>query len=218
MIRVDPSNWTADFRIARALTEAYKSSGFDEALFFCVGDPEDPILRLGTLIADETIKYYQGVMGTSERPVTPDTLPERVEEAIREWPGRFIVAIEPGKGLESHLGSVEITDRGLSIAPPSARHVADFSDVTVNVVLSIDDVSDVKARRLAAAEKVEKSESGLRQAALEVGTDDESGMAQREKFKPLRPDQITPNVVRKLADTVIDGNLRFLSKIGKQRL
>ncbi len=216
MIRVDPSNWTADFRIARALTEAYKSSGFDEALFFCVGDPEDPILRLGTLVADETIKYYQGVMGTSERPVTPDTLPERVEEAIREWPGRFIVAIEPGTGLESHLGSVEITDRGLSIAPLSARHVAHFSDVTVNVVLRIDDANDVKARRLAAAEKSERS--GLRQAALEVGTDDESGMPQREKFKPLRPEQITPNVVRRLADTVIDGNLRFLSKIGKQRL
>lgn len=213
MIRVDPANWTADFRIARALAEAYKASGFDEVLFFCVGDPSDPIGRLGVLVADETIKYYPAVMGTSDRPITADTLEERVQEAVEKWPGRFIVAIEPGTGLPAHLGSIEITDRGLSTAPPSAHQAAGLPDITVNVVLRID---EMKARR--AAEKSRSPGSGLRQAELEVGSDDEGGFGRRDKFKPLRPEQITQTVVRKLSDTVVDGNLRFLSKIGKQEI
>jgi|GEM_PF-2047835 len=221
MIRVNPFDWTADFRIARALAEAYKASGFDDVLFFCVGDPADPIGRLGVLVADETIKYYKNVMGTSDAPITRETLARSAAEALEKWPGRFIIAVEAGSGLPAHLGSVEITDRGLMSAPPDIAGALGLPDVTVNVVLRVDEGA-ARRREAAAAgggRETGRNVEGLRQAELEIGTDgDGAALGRRNRFKPLRPEQITDSVVRKLADTVIDGNLRLLSKIGKQKI
>ena len=126
MIRVNPFHWTADFRLARGLAEAYHSSGFSDVCFFCIGDPDDVIGQLGTLVADETIKYYPNVLGTSERPVTPETFDERVEELLEKWSDAFVIGIEAGFGPANLLGSIEITDRDLTtiVAPerPSQRY------------------------------------------------------------------------------------------------
>src|SRR5690554_5343782 len=40
MVRVKGEHWTADFTIARALSEAYRSSGKDDIVYLCVGDPD----------------------------------------------------------------------------------------------------------------------------------------------------------------------------------
>src|SRR5690625_3044253 len=98
MIRVDPSNWTADFRIGRALAEAYNASGLDDIVFFCVGDPTDPIGVLGSMVADETIKYFPNVLGQSDDPVTEKNFREQAERAVAHWPEAFIIAIEAGQG------------------------------------------------------------------------------------------------------------------------
>lgn len=220
MIRVNPTHWTADFRLARALAESYASSGLSDVCFLCTGDPSDPIGRLGPLIADETIKYYPNVLGTSDRPVTQETLDERLEELARRWPDAFVIAFEAGYGPASLLGSIEITDRGLTTiqGPGSA-----VGDITVNVLLRVDDV--LSARYQARYGRGRPDKAGLDQAAKEIGTDEPAAPGApgespfgREKFVPLRPHEIDIYRVRKLADTVIDGNLRLLAKIGKQEI
>lgn len=218
MIRVNPFHWTADFRLARALAEAYQSSGRPDVCFLCVGDPDDLVGQLGPLVADETIKYYPNVLGTSDRPVTHDTLEQRIEELFERWPDAFIIGIEAGFGPSHLLGSIEITDRDLTTLPIRAGR---FNDLTVNVLLRVDEMADL---RHGAARTVRRSESpgapGLEQAAKEVGSDEPMAASPfgREKFKPLRPEAIDVYKVRKLADTVIDGNLRLLSRIGKQEI
>lgn len=213
MIRVDPSNWTADFRIGRALAEAFDASGLDDIVFFCVGDPKDPIGMLGSLVADETQKYFPNVVGLSDNPVTAENFRRQAEEAVDRWPNAFIIAIEAGQGVRADLGSVEITDRPLS----SVGHldiVPYFGDVTVNAVLH--PVEDVNPFRRQAPGRPTGAK-GLQEAVLEVGSDDEP-IVGRKKFKPLLPEQINASVVRKIADVIIDGNLRFLSRIGKQEI
>lgn len=254
MIRVDPSNWTADFRIARALSEAYESSGFDDLVFFCVSDPDHEVGRFGTLVADETVKYFPNVLGLSDDPITPENVASWIERLPAEWPDAFVVAIEAGLGRSAHLGSVEITDRPLSSVEMGVAPIY-FADVTVNAVLRLVEVSspgdaggsgtdsgaggtadedpvakgpasqDVAGRApgagagtaSAGARARRAARRGLQEAVLEVGSDDEPA-AGKKRFTPLRPEQINANTVRKIADVVIDGNLRFLSRIGKQEL
>lgn len=213
MIRVDPSHWTADFRIARALAEAYKATGLDDAVFFCVGEPTDPIGALGPTVGDEIIKYYPHVVGTGSAPVVEENLLERAEEMVAKWPQACAVAIEAGAGAVDQLGSVEITDRGLTIQPSAGRLPLDLPDVTVNIVLRIDQRGRLSRRRAPG-----RSTQGLKEAEREIGSDDGGVGTRLKKFRPLREDEITPLVVQRLTDTVIDGILRFLSKIGKQRL
>lgn len=213
MIRVDPSNWTADFRIARALAEAYSASGLDDVLFFCTGDPADRIGALGSMVADETLKYFPNVVGLSEDPITSANFEARAEAAASRWPEAFVVAIEAGTGRSAHLGSIEITDRPLS-SVGNSELLGHFGDVTVNAVLRMSEVKGV----LRAGGSDSRSAKGLREAAREVGSDDEAPSAGRKGFKPLLPEQVNRSVIRKIADVIIDGNLRFLSKIGKQEL
>lgn len=215
MIRVNPFHWTADFRLARALAEAYQSSGYADVCFFCVGDPNDLIGRLGPLVADETIKYYPNVLGTSDRPVTPETLEERIQELRERWPDVFVIGIEAGFGPPQLLGSIEITDRDLTTLPPQAGRL---NDVTVNVLLRVDE--GLTARTAGGTSRPRPGAPGLEEAAKEVGSDEPAAGSPfgREKFKPLRPDEIDLYKVQKLADTVIDGNLRLLSRIGKQEI
>jgi len=212
MIRVNPFHWTADFRLARALAESYVSSGFSDVCFLCTGDPKDPIGRLGPLVADETIKYYPNVLGTSDRPVTAETLDERLEEIAQRWPNAFVIAFEAGYGPAELLGSIEITDRDLTTIPGARA-----GDITVNVLLRVDEGQS--ARYQARMGRGRLKPEGLGQAAKEVGSDEpaESPFG-REKFVPLRPDKIDAYRVQKLADTLIDGNLRLLAKIGKQEI
>lgn len=220
MIRVNPFHWTADFRLARGLAEAYNSSGCTDVCFFCVGDPGDRIGRLGPLVADETVKYYPNVLGTSDRPVTPETLEERVQELLERWPDAFVIGIEAGYGPASLLGAIEITDRDLTTIDAKAGRI---NDITVNVMLRVGETPLFRrqARRRGPGEAASTQDgTGLDQAAQEIGSDeraDESPFA-REKFKPLLAHQIDVYKVRKLADTVIDGNLRLLAKIGKQEI
>lgn len=219
MIRVNPFHWTADFRLARGLAEAFKSSGCSDVCFLCVGDPGDRIGQLGTLVADETIKYYPNVLGTSDKPVTPETYEERVQELLERWPDAFVIGIEAGYGPANLLGAIEITDRDLTTLDAKAGRV---NDITVNVMLRVGETPLLRrqARRRPGGSGPTPDGSGLDQAAREIGSDepsDESPLA-REKFKPLLPHQIDVYKVRKLADTVIDGNLRLLAKIGKQEI
>lgn len=253
MIRIDASNWTADFRIARALAEGYEASGLDEVVFFCVGDPQDLVGRLGPLVADETIKYYPNVLGTTEDPITAANFDAKVTELYERFPDVYVIGIEAGYGLLSHLGSIEITDRSFS----TLRTDDYVTDVTVNVVLRVrepgtpraqsarEQVSDDAGQDGAAAGRADqpghgrehqyaqgrgeeregginrrlaraRRASGLAEAALEVGSDEAA--YGRKAFKPLRPDQIDAFRVQQMADKVIDGNLRFLSRIKKQQL
>lgn len=212
MIRVDPKHWTADFRLARALAEAYAASGLFDVAFFCAGDPADPLERFGPLVGDEMLKYYPNVVGTSERPVTASNFAERLEELLARCPGAYVIGIEAGASSSAYLGSIEVSDRDLRLAAaPGSRRVA---DLTVTAVLRIDEGEEERMRRRLQSEQ--GVSAGLRAAAMEVGSDDDSFGKPGAKFVPLRPEQITEAVVRKLADTVIDGNLRLLSKIGKQ--
>jgi len=212
VIRVDPKHWTADFRLARALAEAYAASGFSDVAFFCAGDPDHPLERFGPLVGDEMLKYYPNVVGTSEQPVTADTFAERVEELFARFPGAFVIGIEAGASSSAYLGSIEVSDRDLRLgAAAGSRRVA---DLTVIAVLSVDEGEEERMRRRLQSEQ--SVSMGLRAAAMEVGSDDESFGRPGAKFVPLRPEQITEAVVRRIADTVIDGNLRLLSKIGKQ--
>lgn len=213
MIRVNPFHWTADFRLARGLAEAYNSSGYSDVCFFCLGDPNDVIGQLGPLVADETIKYYPNVLGTSDKPVTPETLEERVQELLERWPDAFVIGIEAGYGASNLLGSIEITDRDLTtISTPEGR----VNDITVNVLLRVDERASLREQ----ARRRSQHADGLEQAVKEIGTDEpaQGSPFGREKFKPLRPEEIDVYKVRKLADTVIDGNLRLLSRIGKQEI
>ena len=136
MIRVNPFHWTADFRLARGLAEAYNSSGYSDVCFLCLGDPDDVIGQLGPLVGDETIKYYPNVLGTSDKPVTPETFEERVDELLERWPDAFVIGIEAGYGPANLLGSIEITDRDLTTLPQQAGRV---NDITVNVLLRVDE-------------------------------------------------------------------------------
>lgn len=223
MIRVDPKHWTADFRLARALAEAYAASGLDDLAFFCTGDPGDPLGRLGPWVGDEMLKYYPHVVGTSDRPVVERNCAERAEELFERWPGAFVIGIEVGASSSAYLGSIEVSDRGLRMGIGSgAGRVA---DVTVSAILSVDEEEERRVRRrleaaAARGEPVrpgrESLSEGLRAAAMEVGSDDEAFGYPGKKFVPLRPEQVNEAVVRRLADTVIDGGLRLLSKIGKQ--
>lgn len=205
MIRVDASNWTADFRLARALAEGFDSSGFDDLAFICVGDPDHPIGRLGVMVADETVKYYPNVVGTSEDPLTPEKIAKKGREILAAWPDKFLVAIEAGFGSADFLGAIEITDRGLTTPGPDGQPLGQVGDMTVNAVLRPGEVHlDLRAEsRL------------MRQAEQEVGSDDRDAYG-RKKFKPLDPNKIDANVVRKVSDVIIDGNLRLLARIGKQ--
>ncbi len=214
MIRVDPSNWTSDFRIARALAEAYSASGLEDVLFFCVGDPGESVSFLGSSVADETRKYFPNVMGTSDSPITADNLAECIHEVERRWPDAFIVAIEAGYGRDLHLGSIEITDRPLG-SLGNLDILGHFGDITVNAVLRLTQSVQAPGERAAGSRR---GAIGLRAAVQEVGSDDEAPKVGRKAFKPLRPDQVNRSAVQKIADVIIDGNLRFLSKIGKQRL
>lgn len=213
MIRVNPFHWTADFRLARGLAEAYNSSGYSDVCFLCLGDPDDVIGQLGPLVGDETIKYYPNVLGTSDKPVTPETFEERVDELLERWPDAFVIGIEAGYGPANLLGSIEITDRDLTTLPQQAGRV---NDITVNVLLRVDE--SVSLRRQPRQRL--KDAPDLDEAAKEVGSDEqtEGSPFGREKFKPLLPHQIDKYRVRKLADTVIDGNLRLLARIGKQEI
>lgn len=212
MIRIDPSHWTADFRIARALAEAYSAAGLPDALFVCVSDPDDDVAGfLGRMVADETRKYYPHVMGTSDAPVTRENFRERAAEALDRYGDAFIVGIEAGYGRAPHLGSVEITDRPLSTLAGISEALT-FGDVTVSAVLRLA-TGEAPARPGAPARRGAK---GIAEAAREVGADD--ALPGRKQFRPLLPEQINPAVVRRIADVIIDGNLRFLSKIGKQEL
>ena len=214
MIRIDPKNWTADFRLARALAEAYTASGLSDVAFFCAGDPAHPLERFGPLVGDEMLKYYPNVVGTSERPVTAANFAERAEELFTRCPGAFVIGIQAGASSSAYLGSIEVSDRDLALAAaPGSRRVA---DLTVIAVLSVDEGEEDRMRRRLGSEQ--GVSAGLRAAAMEVGSDDDSFGRPGSKFVPLRPEQITEAFVRKIADTVIDGNLRLLSKIGKQRI
>lgn len=225
MIRIDPTNWTADFRIARALSEAYFASGLDDVLFLCFGDPDDRIARIGPIIGDETLKYFPHVIGTSEAPLTAANLPERAQEVRRASQGKFLVSIEAGKGPLEVLGSIEITDRDPGTVAPLGEAYARISDVTVSVLLVPAHpgfrVGEEAARVDAGAPREEEPAGGgiLAGAAMEVSSDTAFGPeGRRPRFKPLRPDQVDARAVQKRADTVIDGILRFLSKIGKQEI
>jgi len=214
VIRVNPQHWTADFRLARALAEAYTSSGRADVCFLCTGDPEDPVGRLGPLVADETVKYYPNVLGTSDRPVTAETWEECMAELAQRFPGCFVIALEAGRGPAPLLGSIEITDRGLSTIP-AARDRA--GDITVNVLLRVDEA--LSERYQAGPGAGGALSEGLRRAVAEVGSDEPAGSPfGRERFVPLRPEKIDRYQVQKLADTVIDGYLRLLAKIGKQEI
>lgn len=218
MIRIDPTNWTADFRIARGLAEAFAASGLDDVLFFCVGDPDDLVGRLGPLVGDELLKYYPNVLGVRERPITAATFAERVAELHERFPDKYVIGIEAGYGRPQHLGSVEITDRGLSSIPvphdmPYDIAPYEINDVTLNVVLRLGRGVGTSG----AKDPGNRGSSALAEAALEVGSDDADARG-RQKFRPLRPEEVNEARVQKLADTVIDGCLRLLTRIGKQRL
>lgn len=232
MIRIDPSKWTADFRISRALAEAYTASGLEDVVFFCVGDPDDVVGRLGPIVGDETIKYYPNVIGTSEDPITRQTIDEKADELFDRFPDCYVIGVEAGYGLPAHLGSIEITDRGLA----SIGHSSDVNDLTINVVLR---VRERGPRKRAGAQtngaikgkgmrNGRPRSSGLKEALLEVGSDpigaddgdanEPTPYGRKEKFTPLLPEQIDRYKVQQLADKVIDGHLRLLSRIKKQPL
>lgn len=117
MVRVNGLSWTADFTLARALLEAYRSSAKEEVVYLCVGDPDAPADALGPLVGTELAKYYPHVVGTQERPVTAETLSQAWQEVQSRWPNAFVIGIEAAEGTPEDLGFLEVSDRGLRRRP-----------------------------------------------------------------------------------------------------
>lgn len=113
MVRVKGQHWTADFTIARALSEAYRASGKDEIVYLCVGDPEGVATALGPRVGKELLSYYPYVVGTTEQPVRVAELPAALRRLEEQWPNAFVIGIEAVGGAADDIGFIEVTDRGL---------------------------------------------------------------------------------------------------------
>ncbi|HEX6972535.1 MAG TPA: DUF1256 domain-containing protein [Limnochordia bacterium] len=164
MQRIDGMDWTADFRLARALSEAYEASGKKAFVFYCLGAPDDPADSLGPRVADELKKYFPHVVGTSDAPADAAHDPIHWAHVQERYPDAFVITVEAAWGPQDAVGRIEVTDR------PSPRGgAAGRADLAV--------VATVGA----------------------AGT-------------------VDPNTVRKLADAIIDGALRFLDKTGHRPL
>lgn len=139
MVRVNGVYWTADFTISRALSEAYRASGKDKLLYFCVGDPDRVSDRLGPNIGTELLKYYPHVIGTNEEPVLTDDMLQMWSTVTQKWPDAFVIGIEASGGPEESIGFVEISSRGIRRRPEHGEAPAWICDVGIAACLWVDE-------------------------------------------------------------------------------
>lgn len=135
MVRVKGEHWTADFTIARALSEAYRSSGKDDIVYLCVGDPDGLADAVGPNVGKELRAYYPHVLGTPESPVRSADLLQALGEVEARWPDAFVIGIEATDGDEGDIGFIEVTDRGIRRRPVNAADVPWIGDVGVSATL-----------------------------------------------------------------------------------
>lgn len=147
MQRINGLDWTSDFRLARALAEALKASDKRDFVFYCLGVPGDVADSLGPRVADELIKYFPNVIGTSLSPADPAHEPERWEALRQKWPEAFVITVEAALGLPDAVGAIEVTDR----ASPRGAAGGGADLAVIAVVGSSGAVDPNTVRRLADA-------------------------------------------------------------------
>lgn len=135
MVRVNGVNWTADFTISRALAEAYSASGKEEISYFCVGDPDKPIDRLGPGVGTELLKYYPHVVGTIDQPIRDTDLLAAWERASQERPNAFMIGIEAAEGPAESEGFIEVSGRGIRRRPQALHAPPWMCDVAITAFL-----------------------------------------------------------------------------------
>lgn len=172
MVRVKGTYWTADFTVARALLEAYRGSGKDGLVYFCVGDPVHPLTRMGPQVGTELLKYYPHVLGTMSQPISPSDVATAWAEAQQLWPDAFFICIEATGGPADVIGFIEVSDRGLRHVPQEQAGETWIGDVSVTAYL----------------------------------------------WEGNPPAELTAaqfNTMQKVADAIIDGQIRFLQNVKK---
>lgn len=135
MVRVNGLHWTADFTIARALMEAYRSAGKEEVVYLCVGDPGSPADALGPLVGKELLKYYPQVVGTMDQPVRTEELLVAWADIQKRWPEAFVIGIEAVEGPEDSVGFIEVSDRGIRRRPSHGESSPWVCDVGIAACL-----------------------------------------------------------------------------------
>lgn len=130
MLRVDGLYWTADFKIARHIGEAYGSAGGRKLVIVCAGDPASPLERLGPLVGSELKEYYSDLYGTLEDPAPPAALPELWARLQADHPHAWIATVEAAGGdEETKPGTIELSDRGLRCWRPEGALAGDLGVV-----------------------------------------------------------------------------------------
>lgn len=135
MVRVKGEHWTADFTIARALAESYRSSGKEGILYFCVGDPHHIVDSLGPNVGKELLKYYPHVAGTPDSPILTQDLVGTWRQVQQEWPNAFVIGIEVTEGPQDSVGFIEVNGRGIRRRPAGDESEPWICDVAVSATL-----------------------------------------------------------------------------------